>query len=87
MIKKAVKYQSIRFSKTVVIYYGIILGLFALLAYFTYSPEGPDIILPGMETVTSYLLFGLGMDSFGNNLKMFLQNGISRKSLTYILTK
>ena len=83
MIKKAVKYQSIRFGKTVVIYYGLISAILGLLAYFTYSPEGPGIILPGMETITCYLLFGLGLDGFGNNLKMFLQNGISRKSLTY----
>lgn len=83
-MKKAVKYHSIRFGKTIIIYYGVMLALLGVLACLTYNSEGPSINLPGgMEMITCYLLFGLGLDAFGNNLKIFLQNGISRKSLTY----
>ena len=69
--------QTIRPIRNYYIVIVVLTLLFALLGlYFEQSERGTP-------SVTLAIVFFLGILSFGNVLKMFLQNGISRKTLYY----
>lgn len=77
MIKKAVKYQLFEMKKTIMIYYGVMIAIYLVLSSAT-SNQG---IVSGSEVTTAIFLFVVGLNSFTNSFKMFLQNGISRETL------
>lgn len=79
MIKKAVKYQLFEMKKTIMIYYGIMIAVYLVLMGIS-SKEGG---VSGTEVTTAIFLFVVGLNSFTNSFKMFLQNGLSRKTLFY----
>ena len=79
MIKEAVKYQVIKFRKVIMIYYA---SMFVILMMLAYNLLGGGV-MPGMEGITLSFIFVMIISSFKENLRMFLQNGLSRKSVFY----
>jgi len=89
-LKSTVKYQIIDIGKPVSIFYFV---LFCILVFgFTVSgarfvisgnvvstTTGPEI--SGMELATVVFLFVCGLNSFKEFFRMFMQNGISRKTI------
>jgi hypothetical protein len=82
-IKTAVKYQIYEFKKPFLIYYFIIYMIFALF-FLSTSPlirNGADVNLGGMEAASMIFIFVSGLNSFKETFRMFIQNGLSRKTL------
>lgn len=83
-MKSAVKYQFLEMKKSVVVYYAVIYAIYILLIvslglYVGGNTEGSNI--GGMEFSTIIFIFILGLNSFKESFRMFLQNGLSRKTL------
>lgn len=83
-IKSAVKYQFIEMKKAVMVYYAVIYAIYILLIvslglYVSGEVDGNSI--GGMEFSTVIFIFILGLNSFKESFRMFLQNGLSRKTL------
>lgn len=82
-IKTAVKYQIHGFKKPLLIYYFIIYVVFILAAVSANSANrrGAFVSLGGIEVSSMIFIFISGLNSFRETFKMFLQNGLSRKTL------
>lgn len=82
-LKSAVKYQIYEFKKPLLIYYLIIYILFILffIENSTLIHFGADVRLGGIESASMIFIFIAGLNSFKETFKMFLQNGLSRKTL------
>lgn len=77
----AIKYYLNDYKKPVVIFYGILLALFLFLL-ITASFFGIEAAhMGGMETASLIFLFVVGLNSFKNPFRLFLQTGISRRTL------
>jgi len=82
MIKKAIEYQVLEIKKAIMIYYGIMIAIYVVLLSVTSNQGG----VSGTEVSTSIFIFVVGLNSFTNSFKMFLQNGLSRRTLFYSYT-
>lgn len=83
-MKSAMIYQIAEMKKSLLIYYAIM--LFLLLAsflttevFFHFSVNGAAI--NGIEISSMIFIFVCGLNSFKEPFRMFLQNGLSRKTL------
>ncbi|HPZ21907.1 MAG TPA: hypothetical protein PKV05_02630 [Bacillota bacterium] len=83
-MKSAMIYQIAEMKKSLLIYYAIM--LFLLLAsflttevFFHFSANGTTI--NGIEISSMIFIFVCGLNSFKEPFRMFLQNGLSRKTL------
>lgn len=82
MLKKAVKYQSNQMKKSIIIYYGIMFLIYSVLFLTVFTHVGGASIA-GVEVSTAIFIFILALNSFTDNFKMALQNGVSRNTLFY----
>jgi hypothetical protein len=80
-LKAAVRYYLNDFKKPVVIFYGILMVLFLLqliIAALVHEDPGS---YSGMEFATTIFLLVAGLNAFKAQFRLFLQNGLSRKTL------
>lgn len=81
-VKSAVKYQIWEFKRPIAIYYFIIYMVYiALTLLFNVFSDGMDGGVNGIDVATIIFLFVCGLNSFTDSFRMFLQNGLSRKTL------
>lgn len=80
-LKAAVRYYLNDFKKPTIIFYGVMMVLFLLqLIIATLVHEDPGSS-SGMEFATTIFLFVAGLNAFKAQFRLFLQNGLSRKTL------
>ncbi|HHX60064.1 MAG TPA: hypothetical protein GX707_04910 [Epulopiscium sp.] len=85
MFKKAIKYQMFEMKKAIITYYGIMLAMYMIpIIFLSVGTSGGRV--SGMETTTVVFLFIIGLNSLKETFGMFLQNGLSRKTLFYSYT-
>lgn len=80
-LKQAMRYRVHEFAKPTVIFYCVMVALFVVVWLL-------NLIITGqsggahttMDTTAIIFLFVLGLNSFKNPFKMYLQNGISRRT-------
>lgn len=80
-IKQAMRYQLQGFMRSARTFYIVIAAIFIgmlLLNRFVTSGTGS---VSGMESATIIFLFVMGLNSFKQDFRLFLQNGISRNTL------
>lgn len=84
-LKTGVKYQLWEGKRSLIIFYGIIYAIYtlAIVATKTFSPE--TLGISGIELSSMIFLFILGLNLFSESFRMFLQNGLSRKTLFFSL--
>lgn len=75
-IKTSIRYQIKDQWKAVLIY-----GLIILVVLVLFSVDAGNGNMNGIEFSTMIFLFVVGLNSFKENLGMFLQNGVTRKSM------
>lgn len=82
-LKPAVKYQIYQFKRPLIIYYLIIyvVFIFFIIENSSLTKQGVDARLGGIESASMIFIFIAGLNSFKETFKMFLQNGLSRKTL------
>ena len=82
-LKPAVKYQIYQFKRPLLIYYLIIyvVFIFFIIENSSLTNQGVDARLGGIESASMIFIFIAGLNSFKETFKMFLQNGLSRKTL------
>ncbi len=83
-MNKAIKYQWSDVKRTLCIYYSIIVlvvAFFFIVGRVTKNDGETYSSFNGLEMCTGIFLFVLGLNSFKEQFFMFLQNGISRKSI------
>lgn len=80
-MKSIVKYQLHDSKMGIVIYYIVIVGIMCIFfasSYFTNIDQYSSSKFSGIEMITATFLFVLGLNSYKENLSLFLQNGIPR---------
>ena len=77
----AIKYYLNDFKRAVAVFYSILIFIFvALLITFTYF-EVDNVSISGPEGSSLIFLFVVGLNSFKNPFRLFLQTGRSRRTL------
>jgi hypothetical protein len=80
-LKAAVRYYLNDFKKPTILFYGILMVLFLLqLMIATLVHEDPGSS-SGMEFASTIFLFVAGLNAFKAQFRLFLQNGMSRRTL------
>lgn len=80
--KASIKYQIKDNIRSIIVFYFIILFVMSLITISVVMPNNSgSSSLSGMEMSSVIFLFILGLSSFKDNFHMFLQNGLSRKTL------
>ena len=79
----AIKYRLYDNRKAILIFYTVILCVLALLFSITTITVDSDFhgSIEGIEFASAIFLFIVGLNSFKEVFRMFIQNGISRKTL------
>ena len=80
-LKQSIRYQLADFIGPVIIYYGIVLALYALYYAACVFAWANMNFSGGLSSCTAIFLFICGLCSFHDNLPMHLQNGVSRKTM------
>lgn len=83
-LKVAVKYRLYDNKKGMLIFYTVILTIIASMFLFSSLMKGNAQIqgsIQGLEFASAIFLFVLGLNSFTEDFKMFMHNGISRKTM------
>lgn len=78
------RYQMADQKKGILVYYGVLLGMFVLvetLFVVVLPPEKNTSSMNGVTGITAVFLFVASLCSFKENFGMSLQNGVSRRSL------
>lgn len=79
-LKKAIKYNLAVTSKSLIIFYSVIAAVYIFLAILFTLLDGVQGS-SSMEIAALIFLFSLGVTFFSEYFKMYLQNGISRKTM------
>lgn len=84
-LKTAILYRIDDAKKSVTIFYIVILSTL-LFTYFLFMPKGNsglvvDGAIEGLETASIIFLFVVGLNSFKEPFRFFMQNGTSRKTM------
>lgn len=82
-IKHTMGYQLRDYLRGTMVYYGIIYVLFLLMILLRSIVDinPARFTVSAMETSTMIFLFVMGLNAYKTNLKMFVQHGISRRTL------
>lgn len=80
-LKAAVRYYLNDFKKSTIIFYGVLMVLFLLQLVFAYFLDSYSGSSGGVESATTIFLFVMGLNAFKAQFRLFLQNGLSRKTL------
>lgn len=79
-LKSAFKYQFNNFKISVLIFYLVIYLILISFVILAKIFTGTDGNMSGIEISSMVFLFVAGLNSFKESFKMFLQNGVSRKT-------
>lgn len=84
-IKSAVIYRLKETRKSVIFFYLVIIGLSLLmgLSAVSFVSSTMSISFGGMEFASAIFMLVLGLNSFRENFRMMLQNGLSRRTMFY----
>lgn len=80
-LKQSISYQLYMMGRPVAIFYGIQVLSYIAFILLRLAFGSRDITMNGSMTATPFFLLILGMNMFKAPLKMYVQNGLSRKSL------
>lgn len=80
-MKSVVKYQISEYIKPVVIFYMILLAVTSLLYLLSRGAENSFVSFNGLESSSVIFLFVMGLVSFKESFRLFMQNGLSRKTM------
>ena len=80
-LKAAVRYYLNDFKKPVIIFYGVVMALFLIQLLMAALLHSDSAASGGMESASAIFLFVVGLNSFKAQFRLFLQNGLSRKTL------
>lgn len=80
-LKAAVKYQVYEGRRSIAIFYLVFYLFVGLLALLRRLMAGQDMSSNAMELATLIFMFVGGLNSFKEALQMFIQNGISRRTM------
>jgi len=80
-IKQAMRYQLYAFVRQAVIYYAAVLGIFLIVTIIAAILGDRSAIMGGGDFSTSIFLLIVGMNAFKSHLQLFVQNGLSRRTL------
>ena len=80
-LKAAVRYYLNDFKKSVFLFYGILMAIFLLQLVISALVHEDPGSSSGMEFATTIFLFVAGLNAFKAQFRLFLQNGLSRKTL------
>lgn len=81
--KAAVRYLLQSYRRPILIFYGIVLLVYALLCAFgklQISINGQNLSMSGVNVTSMIFLFVCGLNAFKEDFYFFLQNGVSRKT-------
>ncbi len=77
-IKAALKYRLYDTKKSIIIFYSVIITLLIFMSAASFF--GLNGSANGIEITTAFFLFVLGLNSFKEVFRLFMQNGVSRKT-------
>jgi hypothetical protein len=80
-LKPAIKYHLSDTIKPVAIFYGIVILLFVVFAIQIILSPATNSSMSGIDMATTIFLFVAGLNSYKTPLRLFVQNGLSRKTL------
>ncbi len=80
-IKQALRYQLKDCKNGMIIFYIVIASIFAITLILNALLQESDTNMSGMEMGSFVFLFVLGLNGFKSSFRLFLQNGLSRKTL------
>ncbi len=80
-LKAAVKYYLHDFKRPIIIFYGVLMALFLLQLLMASLMHGGSNSSSGVEFASNIFLFVVGLNAFKAQFRLFLQNGLSRKTL------
>ena len=80
-LKAAVRYYLNDFKRPVIIFYGVLMALFLLQLLMAALFRNVSAASGGMESASAIFLFVAGLNGFKAQFRLFLQNGLSRKTL------
>lgn len=80
-IKQGMRYYLREFGRASLIYYGIVVLLFLATLIVSRALGEHNITVNGMDTASLIFVFVLGLNAFKSEFGLFVQNGISRRTL------
>jgi len=80
-LKASVRYYLNDFKRPTIIFYGVIMALFLLQLLLASLLHGGSDSSSGMEFASTIFIFVAGLNAFKAQFRLFLQNGLSRKTL------
>lgn len=80
-LKAAVRYYLNDFKRPVIIFYGVVVALFLIQLLIATLLHSDSASSGGMESASTIFLFVVGLNAFKTQFRLFLQNGLSRKTL------
>lgn len=80
-LKPAIKYHLSDTIKPVAIFYGIVILLFIIFSIQKILSPAINSSMSGIDLATTIFLFVAGLNSYKTPLRLFVQNGLSRKTL------
>ena len=80
-IRPAMLYLARQSRNSLLIFYAVMLILYALIGSLVVVDAGGSVRISGTDNASFVFIFIVGIASFRENFHMFLQNGLSRKTL------
>lgn len=80
-VKQGISYHLHVFLRSSVVFYGIESFVYIMLGILSAIFLSGDMSSNGMESATFIFVFIMGLNAFKSQFRMFLQNGLSRKTL------
>lgn len=84
-LNSSIRYQLYDNKRPIAIFYTIAFVTSLIMILLVYFPNNPVVTVKGrmggLEVATTIFLFVAGMNSFRENFRMFVQNGVSRRTL------
>lgn len=80
-LKSAVKYQLSDSVKPLFIFYSVIYAIIVCIFLLSRMKTDGKVSFGGIESASMVFIFIAGLNSFKSQFRMFLQNGLSRKTL------
>ena len=80
-LKASIRYYLKDFKRPVIIFYSVLMALFLIQLLIAALLRSNSASSSGVETASTIFLFVAGLNAFKAQFRLFLQNGLSRKTL------
>lgn len=80
-LKAAVRYYADVYGKAILWCYAIVYGIMLLVLCLNWVLGGQTTISAGLDMTSAVFFFVLGLNAFKGTLRLFIQNGLSRRTL------